>query len=114
MALVCILVLAGWTGVVLGDLAIPGAPVEDLKQKIAAVPVTKVGPAATGARGGCARRCMPTTWCVNATDTHSPPLRSSQAAVWAPCEGCGSVPLCRRVEFSSRRAVPKEAGLHQG
>ena len=46
MALICILVLAGWTGVVLGDLAIPGSPVEDLKQKIAAVPVTKVGPAA--------------------------------------------------------------------
>ena len=50
MALVCILVLAGWTPVVLGELAIPGAPVEDLKQKIVAVPVTKVRPsAATGA-----------------------------------------------------------------
>ena len=49
MALVCILVLAGWTGVALGDLAIPGARVEDLKQKIAPVPVTKVGPATPGA-----------------------------------------------------------------
>ena len=57
MALVCILVLAGWTPVALGDLAIPGARVEDLKQKIAAVPVTKVRPsAATDAWGGvCAR-----------------------------------------------------------
>ena len=60
MALVCILLLAGWTGVVPGELAIPGAAVEDLKQKIAAVPVTKVGPAATGAWGGCAHGCMPT------------------------------------------------------
>ena len=52
MALVCILVLAGWTGVALGDLAIPGARLEDLKQKTAAVPVTKVRPsAATGAYG---------------------------------------------------------------
>ncbi len=58
MALVCILLLAGWTGVVPGELAIPGAAVEDLKQKIAAVPVTKVGPA--GAWGGCAHGCMPT------------------------------------------------------
>ena len=49
MALVCILVLAGWTPVVLGDLAIPGAAVEDLKQKTAPVPVTKVGPATPGA-----------------------------------------------------------------
>jgi hypothetical protein len=49
MALVCILVLAGWTPVALGDLAIPGAPVEDLKQQIAPVPVTKVGPATPGA-----------------------------------------------------------------
>jgi hypothetical protein len=49
MALVCILVLAGWTPVVLGDLAIPGAAVEDLEQKIAPVPVTKVGPATPGA-----------------------------------------------------------------
>jgi hypothetical protein len=61
MALACILVLAGWTGVVLGDLAIPGAAVEDLKQKIAPVPVTKVGPAprpalgADVAAGVCAR-----------------------------------------------------------
>ena len=51
MALVCILVLAGWTPVVLGDLAIPGAPVEDLKQKTAPVPVTKVGPAQRRPRG---------------------------------------------------------------
>ena len=51
MALVCILVLAGWTPVVLGDLAIPGAPVEDLKQKIAPVPVTKVRPAQRPALG---------------------------------------------------------------
>ncbi len=50
MALVCILLLAGWTPVVLGELAIPGVPVEELKQKIVAVPVTKVRPsAATGA-----------------------------------------------------------------
>jgi hypothetical protein len=32
--------------------------------------------------------------------THRPPLRSSRAAVWAPCEGCGSVAVCRRVEFA--------------
>ena len=51
MALVCILVLAGWTPVVLGDLGIPGARVEDLKQKIAAVPVTKVSPAPRPALG---------------------------------------------------------------
>jgi hypothetical protein len=58
-----------------------------------------------------AQRCeagMPTA------DTHWPPLRSSHAAVRAPCGGCGSVAVCRRVEFSSRRAVPKEAGLYQG
>jgi hypothetical protein len=114
MALVCIVVLAGWTPVVLGDLGIPGAPVEDLKQKTAPVPATKVGPAATGARGGCAHGCMPTGWRVNAPDTHTPLLRSLHAAVWAPSEGCGSVPLCRRVEFAPRRAVPKEAGLYQG
>jgi hypothetical protein len=113
MALVCIVVLAGWTPVVLGDLGIPGAPVEDLKQKTAPVPVTKVGPAATGAWGGCAQ-CMPTGWRVYAPDKHTPLLRSLHAAVWAPSEGCGSVPLCRRVEFAPRRAVPKEAGLYQG
>ena len=68
MALVCILVLAGWTGVVLGDLAIPDARAEDLTQKIAPVPVTKVRPsAATGAWDGCARGCVRTGWRVNAT-----------------------------------------------
>jgi hypothetical protein len=56
MALVCILVLAGWTPVVLGELTIPGARVEDVKQKIAAVPVTKVRPlGADVAAGVCAR-----------------------------------------------------------
>jgi hypothetical protein len=113
MALVCILVLAGWTPVALGDLGIPGAPVEELKQKTAPVPNTKVGQA-DRRLGRMCPRVYAHGWGVNATDTHSPPLRSSQAAVWAPCEGCGSVPLCRRVEFSSRRAVPKEAGLYQG
>ena len=51
MALVCILVLAGWAPVVLGDLTIPGAPVEELKQKTAPVPVTKVTPAPRPALG---------------------------------------------------------------
>jgi hypothetical protein len=37
MALVCILVLAGWTPVALGDLGIPGAPVEDLSADAVAI-----------------------------------------------------------------------------
>ena len=115
MALVCILVLAGWTPVVLGDLAILDAPVEDLKQKTAPAPVTKVGPALRPALGAvCAHGCVPTGWRVNAPGTHRPPLRSLHAAVWASCEGCGSVLLCRRVDFAPRRAVLKEAGLYQG
>ena len=58
MALICILVLAGWTPVVLGDLAILDAPVEDLKQKTAPAPVTKVGPALRPALGAvCAHGC---------------------------------------------------------
>ena len=66
MALVCILVLAGWTPVVLGDLAIPDTPVEDLKQKTAPVPVTKVGPAQRRALGTDGRGCVRTGWRVNA------------------------------------------------
>ena len=68
MALVCILVLAGWTPVALGDLGIPGAPVEELKQKTASVPVTKVSPAPRPDWGGCANgTCVPAGWGVNAT-----------------------------------------------
>ena len=43
------------------------------------------------------------------SDTHRPPLRSSQAAVWAPCEGCESVAVCRRVDFAPD--VQKRQGL---
>jgi hypothetical protein len=41
---------------------------------------------------------------------HSPPVRSSHTAVWAPCDGCGSVPLCRRVEFAPGAQCQKRQG----
>ena len=56
-----------------------------------------------------AQRCEPG---MPTSGTYRPPLRSSYAAMWAPCEGCGSVAVCRRVDFAPRRAVPRGRATH--